>query len=57
MMASNQHADCATQAEAEDITSHPIPKLPAARAFRTTLAWWEGAVLLVAMSVDVVRLE
>lgn len=57
IMASNQHADCATHADAGNITSHSLLEFTAAKAFRSVPAWWEGAVPLVAMSVDVVRLD
>lgn len=57
MMGSNYRTDCATQADIDNIDPRLILRLSVPRVLPTTPAWWEGAVPLVAMSVDVVRLE
>jgi hypothetical protein len=57
MMGSKYRTDCATQADVDNIDPRLILRLSVARVFSYTPAWWEGAVPLVAMSVDVERSE
>lgn len=56
-MGSKYRTDCATQADVDNIHPRLILRLSVARVFPTHLHGGEGAVPLVAMSVDVERSE
>ena len=56
-MDSDRCASRAIETDVDNIESHLVFRLPTARVLPTAPAWWEGAVPLVATSVDDVRSE